>query len=172
MGYEVVVVGGGIGGLTTAALLAARGVNVCLLERQPALGGCVAPFEKFGYTFENGLGLYALWSEGEIHDRIFGELPVNSPTVRQLEPAYAVRLPDQSEIVVAQKSEEFLESLRRNFPECAESAVNFYRDAELLGTTLLSAINRVPDLRTASKARQLRAFWPAIGSAARLRNLM
>ena len=90
MSYEVVVVGGGIGGLTTAALLAARGVNVCLLERQSEPGGCVAAFEKFGYSFESGAGLYALWKPGEIHDRIFAELPLSPPEVKQLEPGYIV----------------------------------------------------------------------------------
>ena len=54
MDCEVVVVGGGIGGLTVAALLAHRGMNVCLLERQPDVGGCAASFDKFGYAFEQG----------------------------------------------------------------------------------------------------------------------
>ena len=47
MVHEVVVVGGGIGGLTVAALLAARGVDVCLLERASQPRG-LARFESFG----------------------------------------------------------------------------------------------------------------------------
>ena len=172
MPYEVVVVGGGIGGLTTAALLAARGVNVCLLERQSVLGGCVAPFEKFGYSFENGAGLFALWNPGDIHDRIFAELPVAPPEVKQIDPAYTVRLPDHSEIAVDSDSESFAENLRTSFPECAEQAIKFYRDAETLGTALLSAINRVPDLRHPGMNEKLRAFFPDLLTAARLRSLV
>ena len=57
MTYEVVVVGGGIGGLTAAALLSARGVSVCLLERASRVGGCAADFKHLGHAFESGPGL-------------------------------------------------------------------------------------------------------------------
>src|SRR5215210_7660989 len=100
MAYEVVVVGGGIGGLTTAALLAARGANVCLLEKESRAGGCASAFEKFGYRFEQTASLYASWEPGEIHERVFDELPVPAPEVRPVTPSYLIRLPDRTEIPV------------------------------------------------------------------------
>src|ERR1051325_4018704 len=101
MAYEVVVVGGGIGGLTTAALLAARGVNVCLFEKESRAGGCAASFEKFGYTFEQTASLYASWEPGEIHERVFAELRhTTPPEARLAEPAYVVRLPDGTDVPI------------------------------------------------------------------------
>jgi len=79
MSYDVVVVGGGIGGLTVAALLSARGVKTCLLERNSQVGGCVARVEYFGHDFDPGMGLYASFGPGEIYDRVFAELPVEVP---------------------------------------------------------------------------------------------
>ena len=156
MAHEVVVVGGGIGGLTVAALLAQRGVDVCLLEREPNVGGCAASLEKFGYSFEPGYGLFTGWKPGEIHDRVFSELPVDPPEVRRWEPSYLVRLPDQAEIALVANREQFEENLRRTFPECAKQAVAFYRKLESIGGALRRALERAPDLLSASKSR--RAF--------------
>jgi prolycopene isomerase len=79
MSYDVVVVGGGIGGLTVAALLSARGVKTCLLERNSQVGGCVARVEFAGHDFEPGMGLYTSFGPGEIYDQVFSELPVDLP---------------------------------------------------------------------------------------------
>lgn len=184
MPYDVVVVGGGIGGLTTAALLAARGMGVCLVERESRAGGCCAAVECFGHRFEPGAGLYASWEPGEIHARVFSELHMSAPEVREVSPAYTLRLPGGFDVRVggsemgtasvvggsglAGKSdldagtdatvrfEEFASILREAFPECAEHAVSFYSEAKQLADALHRAASRVPSLATASRLERLR----------------
>lgn len=126
MVHEVVVVGGGIGGLTVAALLAVRGVDVCLLERASQVGGVVAPVEAFGYTFDPGIGIYPCWESGEIHDQVFSELAVPRPEVTPTPTAYLVRLPE-GDLSVQSDDERFFAELRTAFPESAANAVEFYQ---------------------------------------------
>src|SRR5437764_9650525 len=156
MAYDVVVVGGGIGGLTTAALLAARGVGVCLVERESRAGGCASTVEYSGHSFETCAGLYASWQPGDVHERVFDELPVAPPLVREVSPAYTVRLPGGEDVRVGGGLEEFNAALRASFPECAEAAVAFYREATEIADALQRAARRVPALATVSKLQRIR----------------
>jgi phytoene dehydrogenase-like protein len=142
MVHEVVVVGGGIGGLTVAALLAARGVDVCLFERGSQVGGVVAPVEGFGYNFDPGVGIYPCWEPGEIHDQVFSELPVAQPEVRLETPAYVVRLPDTADVPVVADDDQFLAALAAAFPECANEAISFYRQCSAQCSTLTESFKR------------------------------
>ena len=137
MDCEVAVVGGGIGGLTVAALLAQRGVDVCLLERESQVGGCAASVEKFGYKFDPTDGLYTGWAEGDIHSRIFSELSIAPPATRPLHPAYVVSLPDGEQISVTENLEQLESELSRAFPECRDYAISFYRQLSALGQQAL-----------------------------------
>jgi phytoene dehydrogenase-like protein len=136
MKCEVAVVGGGVGGLTVAALLAARGLDCHLFERQSQVGGCVADFEHLGYRFEPTMGLYSGWGPGEIYERIFSDLKIPPPRRERLSIPYVVRLPDHAEIPVSESREQFESELHRAFPECATAAVDFYRGLDERGDSL------------------------------------
>ena len=124
---DVVVVGAGLGGLAVAALLAARGLGVCVLERQSQVGGCIARVEFSGSEFEPGMGVYTSFGEGEIYQRIFAELPVAVPETALLTRPYVVRLADGTDVKLI-RDESFFTELASAFPECAERAVEFYRN--------------------------------------------
>src|SRR5678815_43549 len=96
--YDVVVVGGGIGGLTVAALLSARGMSTCLLERQSQVGGCIARVEFSGYDFEPGMGLYTSFGPGEVYEQLFSQLPVEIPVVSLLTRPYVSRRADGTDV--------------------------------------------------------------------------
>ncbi|MGH9908845.1 MAG: phytoene desaturase family protein [Pyrinomonadaceae bacterium] len=165
---EVLVVGGGIGGLTVAALLATRGVNVCLLERNSRVGGCVEIFEKFGYRFDPGLGLYTEWEPGGIHNQVFSELPVEAPEVQLRDPAYCVRLPDQTEVSITSNTEQFETTLAEIFPECADEAIRFYRDAAHTSDIIRRSLNAASDLHTTGMLKRVYTLLPRFGEAARI----
>ncbi|MGL4553574.1 MAG: phytoene desaturase family protein [Gemmataceae bacterium] len=54
MAKRVVIIGAGPGGLAAAMLLAKAGVDVTVVERQPAVGGRTSTFTGGGYTFDLG----------------------------------------------------------------------------------------------------------------------
>lgn len=51
---RIIVIGGGLGGMATAARLAKQGHDVALLEASGRLGGALAPVEQDGYRWEAG----------------------------------------------------------------------------------------------------------------------
>jgi phytoene dehydrogenase-like protein len=64
MDYDAIVIGGGYGGLSAAALLAHQGHEILLIEKSRHLGGRAGYAERDGYTVEYGLHANRLASQG------------------------------------------------------------------------------------------------------------
>ena len=93
---RVIVIGAGIGGLTSAALLAKRGYRVDVFEQAMVTGGCASTFRRRGFTFDVGATQVAGLEPGGIHHQIFSELGLDLPTAEYCDPACAVFLPGET----------------------------------------------------------------------------
>lgn len=55
MNYDVIIVGGGIAGLTAAAYLSKGGYSVLLCEKGDKCGGLINSFERDGFVYDGGI---------------------------------------------------------------------------------------------------------------------
>jgi phytoene dehydrogenase-like protein len=69
--YDVVIIGGGLGGLECATILSKEGLNVCLIEKNPVLGGCFQSFHRSGFIIDTGIHYIGSLDEGEILAQYF-----------------------------------------------------------------------------------------------------
>lgn len=90
-GTYVVVVGAGVGGLTTAALLLKAGLRVTVLEKQTYAGGSAGTFFHKGYRFDAGATLAGGFAPGGPHARVAEILGITWP-VWPADPAWQVHL--------------------------------------------------------------------------------
>jgi phytoene desaturase len=96
---RAVVIGGGIAGLATAALLAREGMAVTLVEARNELGGRAGVWEKDGFRFDTGPSWYLM---PEVFDHFFhlmGTSAAEQFPLERLDPGYRVFFEGHDEAV-------------------------------------------------------------------------
>ncbi|MHA7262005.1 phytoene desaturase family protein [Arthrobacter sp. TMN-37] len=98
-GRRVAVIGGGIGGLATAALLAAEGHAVTLLERQDRVGGRAGSWEAGGFRFDTGPSWYLMPEVIDHFFRLMGTSAAEQLDLIRLDPGYRVIFEKDRDVV-------------------------------------------------------------------------
>jgi phytoene desaturase len=125
---HVVVVGSGPGGLASAMLLAASGVQVTVLEKRDHVGGRTSTFEQEGYKFDYGPTFF-------LYPRVLREifaaagysLDREVPMVR-LDPQYRLIFGQGGELLATGNETRMRETIAKLCPSDADSFKRFMLD--------------------------------------------
>ncbi|PSP59764.1 phytoene desaturase, partial [Halobacteriales archaeon QH_7_66_37] len=124
-GAQVVVVGGGFGGLSAACYLADAGADVRLLEKNEQLGGRASRLEKDGFTFDMGPSWYLM---PDVFERFFDHFdrhPSDYYDLEPLDPHYRIFFKD-GDSCEARGDHEYMRGLFESYEPGAGEAFDEY----------------------------------------------
>jgi len=117
---DAIIVGAGFGGLSAAALLAKKGFNVKVIEKNEQPGGRASVYTDKDFYFDMGPSWYLMPDVYEKFYAQFGKEPENFFKLERLDPSYRIFFGDKKVIDVAADLEEnykLFDSLEENGAE-------------------------------------------------------
>lgn len=126
---EIVIIGSGIGGLMSGAILAKEGYKVTVLEKNKQIGGCLQIFVRNRHIFNSSVHYIGGIDKGQNLYKIFHYLGImDKLDVEKLDDMAAEKIAfhgDDKEYNIAQGYPNFIKSLVDDFPE-EENAIIEY----------------------------------------------
>ncbi len=116
--FDIIILGSGIGGLETASILSKKGFKVCVLEKNPQLGGTLQGFQFQSSHFETGMHYLGSLDEGQVLHKIFSYLNIYKrlPLKRMDEDGFDIFNIQGKEYAYAMGLERFRDQLSSYFP--------------------------------------------------------
>jgi all-trans-retinol 13,14-reductase len=116
--FDVIVIGSGMGGMTTATALARLDYKVLLLEQAQTIGGLTHAFSRNGFTWDVGLHYCGTFGHDQPAGRIVDWLSGGTIEFQSVGSVYDIlHFPDGFEISVACPAAAYKMELKDHFPD-------------------------------------------------------
>ena len=139
--YDVIVIGSGIGGLCSAALLSQMGKKVLVLEQHYTAGGFTHAYEREGYEWDVGVHYIGDMGRKSQGRGLFDYISGGQLKWAEMDPVYdRIILGDEHFDFVAGK-ENFKNSLKQQFPDDTV-AIDQYVDLVTTTTKYMAAVSQ------------------------------
>ena len=137
---DVIVIGSGMGGMTTAAALSRFGHKVLLLEQAPSLGGLTHSFSREGFSWDVGLHYCGMFGPGQSGTRLLDWLSGGTVEFRSLGTVYdTLHFPDDFELAVGRPVEALQMELKDRFPDNRAEVDAYFEALESADEAMLAA---------------------------------
>lgn len=159
--YDAIIIGAGLGGLTTGSLLSKNGMKVLVLEQNNVIGGCCSTFENQGYKFDVGASIVELVRPLEIVFERMGKNIKDYLDLVPCDPIYSFITPEGKRFTMPTSLEGTREVIKKMAPEDYESWVKF----EEFGMWLLHYAMEAmlcADMNTFGAAMKIVAKYPKL----------
>lgn len=126
---RAIVIGAGLGGLSAAMRLGAKGYAVTVLDRLDRTGGRGSSIEQDGHRFDLGPTIVTV---PDVFERLWAECGRNfhnDVDLRPLEPFYEVRWPDGSTFSASSDDEKVLAEVAKLSPKDVKGFQKFLKDS-------------------------------------------
>ena len=116
--FDVIVIGSGMGGMTTAAALSRLDHKVLLLEQAQTIGGLTHAFTRDGFSWDVGLHYCGMFGHDQFAGRILDWLSGGTIEFRSVGTVYdTLHFPDGFEISVGRPAAAYKMELKDRFPD-------------------------------------------------------
>jgi all-trans-retinol 13,14-reductase len=129
--FDVIVVGSGMGGMTTAVALSRMGRKVLMLEQAQTIGGLTHAFSREGFSWDVGLHYCGTFGRDQIAGRILNWLSDGAIEFHSVGTVYDIlHFPEGFEISVARPAAAYKMELKDHFPD-STAEIDAYFEALL-----------------------------------------
>lgn len=129
---KVIIIGSGLGGLSSGVILAKNGYDVTILEKGAQIGGCLQCFTRHGAKFETGMHFIGSAAQGQTLNQLMRYLEIDQAVkLSQLDPqGYDVVSLSGKRYQFANGKEAFIKRMTEYFPDQYDNIVNYYNLVE------------------------------------------